>query len=165
MTQRKKVTTTRCTCGCMGNCKGTLAHLIDALPTDNNLDVPEPAYAKVAVMTIYGLRPPPATTRRQESYDTQKQPLRGRCGSAFLSAKGEVQDAGKHMQLEALLFRGIILHFIMHGVDVTAQNVEHAYSVIRHVCDHCGSMQFPLFNLSIANVQHYLPKVHATIDL
>ena len=69
------------------------------------------------------------------------------------------------MQLEALLFRGIILHFIMHGVDVTAQNVEHAYSVIRHVCDHCGSMQFPLFNLSIANVQHYLPKVHATIDL
>ena len=52
MTQKKKVTTTRCTCGCMGNCKGTLAHLIDALATDNNLDVPEPAYAKVAVMTM-----------------------------------------------------------------------------------------------------------------
>jgi len=48
------------------------------------------------------------------------------------------------MQLEAWFFRGVILHFIMHGVDVTAQNVEHAYSVIRHVCDHCGSMQFPL---------------------
>ena len=78
----------------------------------------------------FGVRPLPSAGRRRTPYENQKQPLRGRSIVKFMAEKKEVQNEG---QLESLLLKMMIIHFILHGLDVTAQNLLNAYNKIRHL--------------------------------
>ena len=61
-----------------------------------------------------------------------------------MAEKKEAQNEGHFTLLESLL---MIIHFILHGLDVTAQNLLNAK--IRHLCYCCSSIEFPLANRTV----------------
>lgn len=98
-----------------------------------------------ACKNIYRARQPPSTTRRRMSYDEQRQPLKGKTTESFLNSKGEVIDKGRLTLLEDILLKGIIIYFIIHGLQITAASVCKVYQDIYRLCQLCDSVNFPLF--------------------
>ena len=113
----------------------------------------------------FGLRPLPSTNKRRQPYDNQRQPLKGRSTNNFLTEMKETQNDGSFTLLESLLFKMIITHFILQGLDVSANNVFQAFKKIQCLCDSCNSVEFPLLKRSIKNIEQYLSKLFSTIEL
>ena len=135
ISERKKRNVTRCTCGHSAALKGTPCTSARCTCHRQQVGCSKACICK-SCGNDYGLRPPPATTRRRETYKTQQQPLKGRPGREFLATRGEVESEGKLTVMESLLFKSIITHFIWHGVNVTPENVQYAYNVIRKICNY-----------------------------
>ena len=90
----------------------------------------------------HGIRPPPSTTRRRQSYDNQRQPLRGKPTNDFMVDTGEPSSDGCLTVLEILVLKCTLVYFIIHGFEVTTLNVMYVYRHIRTVCDKCNSIHY-----------------------
>ena len=106
----------------------------------------------------HGIRPPPSTTRRRQSYDNQRQPLRGKPTTDFMVDTGEPSSDGCLTVLETLVLKCILVYFIIHGFEVTTSNVMYVYRHICRVCDKCNSIEFPLFDRDIQCIERFLSK-------
>ena len=104
----------------------------------------------------YGVRPPPSTTRKRQSYDNQRQPLRGIPSHEFMLDKGELNTDGHLTTLEILLLKSIVIYFILHGFDVSAQNIFYVYKQIYSVSLQCELVEFPHFERNIEHIQRFL---------
>ena len=61
--------------------------------------------------------------------------------------------------------KGIIIYFILHGLQITANSVFTVYQGIFHVCERCESVNFPLFERSERCVAHFLVRISYTLEL
>ena len=113
----------------------------------------------------YGTRPPPSTTRRRQAYDNQRQPLQGTPTSVFIERAGESSNDGQLTLLEVLLLKSIIVYFLIHGLDISPDNILHAYKKIYTISLQCESFEFPIFNRTRACVARFLAKLRCYLDL
>lgn len=113
----------------------------------------------------YGVRPPPSTTRKRQSYDNQRQPLRGIPSHEFMLDKGELNTDGHLTTLEILLLKSIVIYFILHGFDVSVQNIFYVYKQIYSVSLQCELVEFPLFERNIEHIQQFLSKLFCIIQI
>ena len=113
----------------------------------------------------YGVRPPPSITRKRQSYDNQRQPLRGIPSHEFMLDKGELNTDGHLTTLEILLLKSIVIYFILHGFDVSVQNIFYVYKQIYSVSLQCELVEFPLFERNIEHIQRFLSKLFCIIQL
>ena len=113
----------------------------------------------------YGIRPPPSTTRRRQSYDNQRQPLQGKRGSEFMIQAGESSNDGHLTTLESLLLKSIIVYFILHGFEVSVTNTFYVYKLIYNVSRQCDSINFPLLDRNIKCIDKFLRKVFCILEL
>ena len=84
------------------------------------------------------------STRKRDSYTTQKQPLSGRKGTQFLKTVDEHESIGQTAVFERLLIAAILIHFI-NGIEVTPESVCEAYSGIKHLVNSFSLVEFPSF--------------------
>ena len=105
---------------------------------------------------INGVRPPPSTTRKRESYETQKQALSGRKGSDFLKSVNEQESVGHTTDIEKLIFTAIIIHFLHCGIDVSTEKVHSALSQIVDTSKVCTFIVIPIYKRSQRYIAHYL---------
>ncbi len=113
----------------------------------------------------YGTRPPPSSSRRRQSYDSQRQPLQGKSGNDFLLEVGEPSTDGHLTTLEVVLLKTIIIYFILHGFQVSAKNVFSAYKQVFKVTQHIDLLTFPLLYRNLQCVERFLSKVFHHLQL
>lgn len=154
----------KCNCGRKPNTKGDVCTSIRCKCFRDKSECTDLCRCK-SCKNIYGARPPPSTTRRRKSYDEQRQPLRGRTTDTFLKSKGEDNNAGHLTLLENLLFKSIVIYFILNGLHISPSSVFAVYTDIYCICQLCHCVKFPLFKRSEDCVQHFLLQILYTIDL
>ena len=70
----------------------------------------------------FGKRPSTTSTRRRQSYDEQKQQIRGKPSCEFMIEIGEAVVDG-YLFLEVLLIKVIIIYSIIKGIEASPDNV------------------------------------------
>ncbi len=113
----------------------------------------------------HGCRPPPSTSRRRASYDTQRQPLCGVPADLFMQKVGETSLQGHLTLLEVMVLKAIIMHFIVHGFAITIDNLITAYKQTVQVAHLAELVEFPLSNLVQEKIEQFLKKLHAALEL
>ena len=79
--------------------------------------------------------------------------MRGIPSHEFMLDKGELNTDGHLTTLEILLLKSIVIYFILHGFDVSVQNIFYVYKQIYSVSLQCELVEFPLFE---RNIEHKL---------
>lgn len=77
-----------------------------------------------------GERPLPSSTRKRDSYETQRQPLYGRAVEEFMCTRQVSVLQGSLMLMEVMVLKATIIHFILNGLSVTENNVLYAYNKV-----------------------------------
>ena len=113
----------------------------------------------------YGVRPLPSTTRRRQSYDTQQHPLRGRPCDEFMADTGQTTTDGNLTSFEILLLKSIVIHFILHGLELSVENIFNVYKRIFCISVGYDSVVFPIFERSRQYIQRFLAKMHSSLQL
>ena len=162
--EKEKPVVTKCTCGRKPNMKGMPCQSLRCNCYRSKTKCTMRCVCKMCA-NEFGVRPLPSTSRRRQTYDNQRQPLKGRSSVDFMAENREVQSEGHFTLLESLLFKMMIIHFILYGLDITPQNMLQAYKKIRYLCNCCNSIEFPLANRTIKNFEHHLSKLYSTIEL
>ena len=112
-----------------------------------------------------GKRPSSSLTRVRESYSQQAQSLSGRRGSDFLKVMNEEHTDGSLSKLERLLMFAILVHFMLHGCDITSENVHCAFLDIWEIASECTFIELPIFKRSQQYIAKYLQSAHNTLSL
>lgn len=79
--------------------------------------------------------------------------------------KGELNTDGHLTTLEILLLKSIVIYFILHGFDVSVQNIFYVYKQIYSVSLQCELVEFPLFERNIEHIQRFLSKLFCIIQI
>ncbi len=113
----------------------------------------------------HGTRPSPSTTRRRESYATQKQSLCGNRGSDFLKAMHEQETVGHTSIVEGLLFTAIVVFFMISGIELSIEKFYQAYCEVIDVTPLYYFVDLPIFKRSQQYVARYLKNITKVMTL
>ena len=107
----------------------------------------------------YGTRPPPSTTRKRASYDTQRQPLCGVPADTFMKKVGETSRQGHLTLLEVMVLKALIVYFIVHGFTITTDNLLCCYEHVVRVAQLTEVVDFPLSTLVKQRIEIFLQQL------
>ena len=99
------------------------------------------------------------STRKRYHYVTQKQPLSGIKGTEFLKTTEEQESIGPSTDFEQLLIAAMVIHFILHGIEVNAENVCKAYSDVNQLAGLFPFVELPILKRTIQFFRKYLKRI------
>ena len=151
VSDKPHIHSTKCYCGRKKECSGT------PCSTDMHGNYRCPCAKRCTPCTStcrcknccnhYGIKAP-ASTRKRDTYSTQKQPLSGKKGTEFMKMVGEYTSTGQASMFEHLL-TAVVIHFLVNGIEVTPESQAKAYSCIKLLADTFTFVDFLLFKRSV----------------
>ena len=112
-----------------------------------------------------GKRPSPSTSRRRQLHDAQRQPLCGQASTDFMRKRNEKMIKGGMTMMEVLVLKTILVHFILNGFTVTANNVLSAYDKVLEIADQSTTIDFTMYALTEAKIQQFLKNIGILLEL
>ena len=161
---QQKTKSTKCSCGRKQNFVGHACTTVRCPCIRSKKHCSHSCICKTCA-NKYGCRSPPSTTRRRAHYFNQKQPLCGQPGHTFTREVGETDTAGSLTLLEVLVFKAILIYFILNSLEVSVHNISFIYHKVCRVSRLSELIEFPLFDRSIQYIERFLIKLFTHLEL
>ena len=162
--KRAKASFTKCTCGRKANFQGNACCSSRCACVRSKQQCTILCRCKTCKNSL-GSRPPPSSLRRRTAYDSQRQPLSGRTGHSFLMEKGESSVHGKLSLFEVLALKAIILFLMLHGFEITVENLSCMYNMVIHLSLLEDIILYPLSPLDIQKISYFLKHFNIQFEL
>jgi hypothetical protein len=114
----------------------------------------------------HGIRPPCSGKRNRVNYDNSiAQPLAGSSVASFMAATGEEVTTGYFTLFEDVLLKCLLVWCIANSIEISIQKIHYMYLKVFSISKSCTTINFPLFERSIRDVEKFFKKVCKAMNL